>query len=220
MPCSAQDLQSPHFRPDDQRATLEHESRDVFYRPLYALSDYDRLVDGWVETFDANAQPSCTIDLDLGSETPWSYLGFPKLDREDDHAADHGMSDACARSGMTNNTQFNRLYLPSSASVSLYGLQAFDVERGFWNIDVNPYKTTRSGDEAEESLMKITRVLCSYKISIKANFGRSMQSCDHRPTVFGVSPSIAPDDEGSLRYETRNDTVIVPQLLAVLAKRF
>lgn len=215
MPCSAQDLQSPHFRTDDHRATLEHDTKDVFYRPLYALSDYDRLVDNWIETYDSNARPSCILNLDLNSDTPWSHLGFPHFDRET-FPPNNDFGSAHISFGQPRSALLKDHGVPDNASVSLYGLQAFDVERGFWNIEVNPHLGTRSEDAAAEPLMKITRVLCSYKMSIKARF-----SCyDRRRTLLGAAPSPTPDEDGSLHYETRNDAVIVPQLLAVLAKQF
>lgn len=229
MPCAAEDLGPMQAsRSPEVRATLSPGNKGVYYRSLYFLSEYDRCVDGWMSTFDMNAQPSYRIPLDVvgAASLPWARLGFPHLDGaseayqrfdrnmkplEDDHIRPSGFHQLLDKES-----------IPSSASISLYGVQAFDVERGFWNVDINPYAVhdVEIDTHTTKPLMKITRILCSYKVKIKASFDSMPHDGQDRPTVFGASPLASPGGDPMLGYDTRNDAVIVPQLLAVLAKKF
>jgi hypothetical protein len=208
MPCSAEDLGPLHSsRSADERATLISGESGVYYRPLYSLAGYDRCVDTWTSKFDANAQPTYRVELDFeaANRLSWTRLGFPSMDAAPQNAMPQETSDP-----------------PTSASIHLFGVQAFDVERGFWNFDINPLKLRgiRASAENAQPVMKITRILCSYKVKIKASFATRPHDGQDHPTVFDTSPTVFSGVNNLLEYDTRNDAVVVPQLLAVLAKEF
>lgn len=114
MPCSNMDIpssigrkQSPLAIPPDQ----------IYYRPLYSINGVDRRVDSWVDAKEGGRE-EVRLDLDLAGakKAPWASLGFPNLDNDPSYETEP-MSVA------TSNVKL---------SLKAGGMQAFDVDRGFW----------------------------------------------------------------------------------------
>lgn len=113
MPCSNMDIPSSvGFR----RAPLVITPEQTFYRPLYSISGVDRRVDSWVDAKDGGSE-EVRVDLDVaGAATAsWASLGFPNLD-----------------SDPLYETPVNAAISDVKLSLEAGGLQAFDIDRGFW----------------------------------------------------------------------------------------
>lgn len=111
MPCSDMDIPSSRAT---TKPLIPFSPDKIYYRPLYSINGVDRRVDSWVEAKDGGRE-QISLDLDLvGAKTaPWASLGFPNLD-----------SDPLYN---TNTATFD-----VKLSLEAGGLQAFDVDRGFW----------------------------------------------------------------------------------------
>ncbi|USW55589.1 hypothetical protein Slin15195_G089080 [Septoria linicola] len=233
MPCSAQDVMSA-VGSDGSKSPIALDHNSVFYRPLHSLSGYDRCVDGWISEYDSNRPPTISVELDLKAATrlSWSSFGFPDvLD------APAQPPVATVDSGMTSHIK--RTTEPT-ITIGLYGVQAFDVERGFWNIDgIRHSEVVQAKNDifSTNKLMKITRVLCGYKVQVKIAGGTRSEirrgakstsfespyswlySSPSTQAFLGTLKSGENWKGGSFKLTTQNDSVMVPQLLAVLARR-
>ena len=111
MPCADMDIpssmghaQTPFVVPPNK----------VYYRPLYSINGVDRRVDSWVDARDGGSE-EVRLDLDIAGakKTPWANLGFPNLDTDPSYDTNLDSPDV-------------------KLSLKAGGLQAFDVDRGFW----------------------------------------------------------------------------------------
>ncbi|KAG9501668.1 hypothetical protein J7337_007359 [Fusarium musae] len=114
MPCSNMDIPSSIGR---AQTPLVVPADQTYYRPLYSINGLDRRVDSWVGAQDGGRE-EVELDLDLGNAktASWAGLGFPNLDHEplyDTKAVDATNADV-------------------TLSLKAGGMQAFDVDRGFW----------------------------------------------------------------------------------------
>ncbi|KAJ0157377.1 Uncharacterized protein HZ326_0303 [Fusarium oxysporum f. sp. albedinis] len=114
MPCPSMDIPSSMGR---AQTTLVVPSDQIYYRPLYSINGIDRRVDSWVGAQDGGRE-EVELDLDLSNAktASWASPGFPNLDR--DPLYDTKLIDA------TNPDM--------TLSLKAGGMQAFDVDRGFW----------------------------------------------------------------------------------------
>ncbi|KAI7767218.1 hypothetical protein LZL87_009620 [Fusarium oxysporum] len=127
----------------------------TYYQPLYSINSIDRRVDSWVGAQDGGRE-EVQIDLDLaGAKTAtWASIGFPNLDH--DPLYDTNLVDATS----------------SDVALSLKagGMQAFDVDRGFWDVSAAARSQLGSpvgNKELSDRLIKITRILLGYKVEIR-----------------------------------------------------
>ncbi|KAM0081473.1 hypothetical protein ACKRZS_006326 [Fusarium odoratissimum] len=114
MPCSNMDIPSSMGR---AQTTLVVPSGQIYYRPLYSTNGIYRRVDSWVGAQDGGRE-EVELDLDLSNAktASWASLGFPNLDH--DPLYDTKLIDATSPK--------------TTLSLQAGGMQAFDVDRGFW----------------------------------------------------------------------------------------
>lgn len=114
MPCSNMDIPSSIGRaqtisviPADQ----------IYYRPLYSINGIDRRIDSWVGAQDGGRE-EIELDLDLvnAKSASWASLGFPNLDHDP----------------LYDTKVVNATNPDVTLSLKAGGMQAFDVDRGFW----------------------------------------------------------------------------------------
>jgi hypothetical protein len=100
-------VQAPVAVPADQ----------IYYRPLYSINGIDRRVVSWVGVLDGGRE-EVELDLDLANAktATWASLGFPNLDRNP----------------LYDTNLVNAAYPDMKLSLKAGGMQAFDVDRGFW----------------------------------------------------------------------------------------
>ncbi|KAL6402600.1 uncharacterized protein AUP68_15083 [Ilyonectria robusta] len=152
MPCSNMDIPSSvGYR----RAPLVITPDQTFYRPLYSISGVDRRVDSWVDAKDGGSE-EVRLDLDVaGAATAsWASLGFPNLDNDP----------------LYETNPVNAATSDVKLSLEAGGLQAFDIDRGFWDVSAAARSQLGSiaGTEPRSSRqMKITRILLGYRVRIK-----------------------------------------------------
>ncbi|KAF5626159.1 hypothetical protein F52700_8876 [Fusarium sp. NRRL 52700] len=163
IPSSIGRAQTPLVVPADQ----------IYYRPLYSINGIDRRVDSWVGAQDGGRE-EVELDLDLANAktATWASLGFPHLDH--DPLYDAKVADAAGPD--------------VTLSLRAGGMQAFDVDRGFWCVlnnftlnlltilaydrDVSAAARSQLGSAVGIEgrackLMKITRILLGYKVEIR-----------------------------------------------------
>ncbi|CVK86383.1 uncharacterized protein FMAN_06332 [Fusarium mangiferae] len=152
MPCSNIDIPSSTGR---AQTPLAVPTDQVYYRPLYSINGIDRRVDSWVGAQDGGRE-EIELDLDLShaKTASWASLGFPNLDH--DPLYDTKVVDATSPD--------------MTLSLKAGGMQAFDVDRGFWDVSAAARSQLGSAlDNGGSSgkLMKITRILLGYKVEIR-----------------------------------------------------
>ncbi|KAF5249521.1 hypothetical protein FANTH_5214 [Fusarium anthophilum] len=152
MPCSNMDIpsaigrtQTPFVIPADQ----------IYYRPLYSINGIDRRVDSWVGAQEGGRE-EVELDLDLANAkaASWASLGFPNLDHDP----------------LYDTKVFDTTSPDVALSFKAGGMQAFDVDRGFWDVSAAARSQLGSavGNKGSSGkLMKITRVLLGYKVEIR-----------------------------------------------------
>jgi hypothetical protein len=114
MPCTMEDLPSLINGTSPQARQIDRDK--VFYRPQYSISGLDQRVESWISEHGQNANESVKLQIDLenAKNTAWADLGFPHLDQDQVNAQE-----------VEDIGSFN-------ISLKVTGIQAFDVERGFW----------------------------------------------------------------------------------------
>lgn len=105
IPTSAIDRAKPPFKISPQQ---------IYYRPLYSIGGIEMRIDSWVVAREEGPE-QVHLDLDLaGARTAtWASLGFPNLDNEPSYKTKTANMDV-------------------ELSLEAAGMQAFDVDRGFW----------------------------------------------------------------------------------------
>ncbi|KAL5602281.1 hypothetical protein FOBRF1_009814 [Fusarium oxysporum] len=161
MPCSNMDIPSSMGR---AQTTLVVPSDQIYYRPLYSTNGNDRRVDSWVGAQDGGRE-EVELDLDLSNAktASWASLGFPNLDH--DPLYDTKLIDATSPK--------------MTLSLQAGGMQAFDVDRGFWDVSVAARSQLGSavGNEGRSGkLTKITRILLGYKVEIRMTWEEDKKS--------------------------------------------
>ncbi|KAF4966989.1 hypothetical protein FSARC_5397 [Fusarium sarcochroum] len=161
MPCSNMDIPSSVGRLPSH---LETPPDKIYYRPLYSINGVDRRVDSWVDAREGGRE-EIRLDLDLeGAKTAsWASLGFPHLDNDPSYKTD------------SITTETSELQL----SIKAGGLQAFDVDRGFWDVSAaarSQLGSVASLESRSSRLMKITRILLGYRVEIRMIAGNGMKT--------------------------------------------
>lgn len=114
MPCTVEDLPSLINGTYPQDRQIDRDK--VFYRRQYSISGLDQHVESWISEHCQNASESVELQIDLenAKNTAWADLGFPHPDQDQVNAQE-----------VEEIGSFN-------ISLKMTGIQAFDVERGFW----------------------------------------------------------------------------------------
>lgn len=114
MQCSNMDIPSSIGR---AQTPLVVPADQVYYRPLYSINGIDRRVDSWVGAQDGGREEvELDLDLSYAKTASWASLGFPNLDH--DPLYDTKVVEATSPD--------------VTLSLKAGGMQAFDVDRGFW----------------------------------------------------------------------------------------
>ncbi|KAK2592998.1 hypothetical protein QQS21_009288 [Conoideocrella luteorostrata] len=202
IPSSIGSTQSPLTIPPEK----------IYYRPLYSINGIDRRIDSWIDATEGNPE-EVHLDLDLaGAKTAsWASLGFLNLDNDSSYKTNAANSDV-------------------KLSLEAGGMQAFDIDRGFWDVSAaarSQLGFTTSIEPGSSRLMKITRILLGYRVKIKIRATDDMKN-QLPDALLGISG----DEKGILGMPTatctldHNDGQIVaasapsgfPAVLAVLGR--
>ncbi|KAF5584252.1 hypothetical protein FPCIR_8719 [Fusarium pseudocircinatum] len=160
MPCSNMDIPSAMGR---AQTPLVVPADQVYYRPLYSINGIDRRVDSWVGAQDGGRE-EVELDFDLANAktATWASLGFPHLDHDPLY-----------------NTKVDAASPDVTLSLRAGGMQAFDVDRGFWDVSAaarSQLGSTIGEEGGSGKLMKITRILLGYRVEIRMTFADGKKS--------------------------------------------
>ncbi|KAH6663233.1 hypothetical protein B0J14DRAFT_279213 [Halenospora varia] len=199
MPCTAQDL--PSLFNTSSAADRQVNPDSIFYRPQYSISGLDQRVESWISQYHRSEDEAVKLQLDLeeAKNTAWADLGFPHLDQDPTNAED-----------LEVTSDFD-------ISLKLTGMQAFDVERGFWDIDTS----AQNFERAPNRCMKTTRLLLGYgaELEITPEHPRQLQSSfkeKKNSSILGFPVTSSTVDKDVVRISSNHTGI--PALLAVLAK--
>ena len=111
MPCADMDIPSAMGSPQSPFVVPPNK---VYYKPLYSMNGVGRRIDSWVDARDGGSEEiRLELDIAAAKTTPWANLGFPNLDLDPSYDTKLDIPDV-------------------KLSLKAGGLQAFDVDRGFW----------------------------------------------------------------------------------------
>jgi len=138
----------------------------LYYRPFHMLSGYRTKAEAWLEDFnpqDLSAhRTEIPIDFETARPLDWAVFGHEGL----------------VQSPVPNPA--DNLYSSISAKISFIGLQAFDVDRGLW--DVKQPRNLQLGPNAPQSLLKpffkTTKLLLGYGVDLTITLPVAVTAAD------------------------------------------
>lgn len=203
MPCYAIDLD--YVRENQvNNGNLHLDPRDIYYRPFYSLTDYERTCNNWNKLNLPPTDVTYPISLDQKDLGTWAELGHEALDATEVS----GFSSAQAE-----------LLATVTASITFRSKPAvINIDRGFW--DVVPLRQIALAATApsylKEPFMKTTKLLITkgFDIDIQIPTGYTGPTSGLRITRWGIPLASISEDQKHLRFSASGEAY--PIILAVL----
>ncbi|KAJ8117460.1 hypothetical protein OPT61_g1352 [Boeremia exigua] len=203
MPCYAMDLD--YVRESElNNGRLHLDQRDIYYRPFYSLTDYERTCNNWNKPSLPRTSVSYPISLDPRELGTWAELGHGALDKS---------------SATTFTTEQADLLASVKATITFSCKPAvISVERGLW--DVVPLKSSCLSIAAPSYLkrpfMKTTKLLITkgFDIDIQIPTAYTGSTSGLRINRWGIPLSNISDDQKHLKFSADGESY--PIILAAL----
>lgn len=154
MPCIVTDANYYTTTNPNLRQPPSSDLGPLYYRPYHMLSGYRTKAQSWLSRYDPQDHSAnrteIPFDFDTARTLNWARLGHDGL--KDDPAP----------------ASADDIYSSISTKLSFIGLQAFDVDRGLW--DVKKPRDLRLGPQApkdlEQPFWKTTKLLLGYGVDL------------------------------------------------------
>ena len=209
MPCIVTD--KDYYVPFKSNSPLSATSDlgPLFYRPYHMLSGYRATAQNWLSKYDPQDLSANRTELALNfaaaRTVDWASLGHDGFDKN------------------PSPNPADDIYSSLSAKISYVGLQAFDVDRGLW--DVNGPRKLPLGPDAPQDLQKpfykTTKLLLGYGVDLTITLPLAITAADivnqnNIITLLGIPISQRNVQKNELHVSLGDNAY--PVLLAVLAQ--
>lgn len=209
MPCITTD--SNYYIPykPDTSPLPDTDASTLYYRPYHMLSGYRTQAQFWLsqykpDDFSAN-RTVIPFDFETALRLTWASLGHDGLD------------------GDPSSKSADDLYSSITAQLSFVGLEAFDVDRGLWDVK-NP-RNLQLRSQAPEYLkspfMKTVKLLLAYGVDLTIELPVAITAADISNqnkiiSLLGMPITQRDTQKNELHVSVGNNAY--PVLLAVLAQ--
>jgi hypothetical protein len=191
MPCEAMS-QDYIYRAYLAGKPITSDPRDIYYRPLYSLPDYDHICNNWSNSSTSLEDQVYPISLDPKSlqATTWASLGHPALDQA---------------SPVTLTATQAQLWSQATATITFKGKPAVvDVARGMWDVNTSlmPKLSPSAPAEIRQPFVETTKLLLAWGLEIKLKFPKDAVPLlvDEDNSMWGVPFQISGADPTELRF--------------------
>jgi len=191
MPCEAMS-QDYIYRAYLAGKPITSDPRDIYYRPLYSLPDYDHICNNWANSSTSlrNQEYPISLDPKLLQSTTWASLGHPALDQG---------------SPVTLTVTQKQLLSQATATVTFKGKPAVvDVDRGMWDVNTNlmPKLSPSAPAEIRQPYVKTTKLLLAWGLEINIKFPKDAAPllAAEDNSMWGVSFQASTADATELKF--------------------
>ena len=201
-------------------ATLPEPAPDpatLYYRPYHMLSGYRTKAQTWLTKYDPKDYKAnrtfINLDFNTAQKTTWASLGHENLDD----------NNAATTSPTASSERLSETFPSIDVRLSFIGLQAFDVDRGLWDIKRprNLPLSAKAPSELRQPFYKTIKLLLGYAVDLTVTLPPAVTAADlmkqnHTISLLDI-PITNKNAQGSELHVSLGDNAY-PVLLAALAQ--